>query len=75
LSEQAPDPEPVTGDVLLEVRGGWFTPNELDRSASRIELPRPTLCFADSQCWLVRPQTPVAARSGAISVRARSPSS
>ena len=35
--EDAPDPEPVTGDVLVEVRGAGFTPHELDWSATWID--------------------------------------
>jgi NADPH:quinone reductase-like Zn-dependent oxidoreductase len=35
--EDAPDPEPVTGDVLIEVRGAGFTPNELAWSATWID--------------------------------------
>jgi NADPH:quinone reductase-like Zn-dependent oxidoreductase len=35
--EDAPDPEPVTGDVLVEVRGAGFTPDELAWSATWID--------------------------------------
>jgi NADPH:quinone reductase-like Zn-dependent oxidoreductase len=37
VHEDAPDPEPVTGDVLVEVHGAGFTPNELDWSATWID--------------------------------------
>lgn len=35
--EDAPDPDAVTGDVLVEVRGCGFTPNELEWSATWID--------------------------------------
>lgn len=35
--EEAPDPEPPTGDVLIAVRGCGFTPNELEWSATWID--------------------------------------
>jgi hypothetical protein len=58
-----------TGDRHLEVRGCECTPNELDWSATRIEVARPTLHCADCQSRLVRPPTPIVARSRARSVK------